>query len=84
MKRPIGDGDHLEMAMPLNFGKPQTISSITNVSARSQGIFTVNDVIITGNRITARRKYHSPGTVSCQDFAPPQIPVQTKPYFTPG
>lgn len=35
------------------------------------------------SRITARRKYHSPGTVSCQDFAPTPIQIQTKPYFTP-
>jgi len=35
------------------------------------------------SRITSRRTYQSPGTVSCQDFAPTPIPIQTKPYFTP-
>ena len=35
-------------------------------------------------RLTARRKYHSPGTVSCQDFHQAPTPIIAKPFLTPG
>ena len=87
VKQPINGVDHLAPLFAHNNHQTtiQTISSITNVSAHCLG----NDFaeilkFLIFPRITARRKYHSPGTVSCQDFAPTPIQIQTKPYFTPG
>jgi len=54
------------------------------------GKFRVTDHLINSerfgslSRLTARRKYHSPGTVSCQDFHQAPTPIIAKPFLTPG